>query len=559
MTYAEAQRKSRGLSSCVRLSSLVIGVLLGPLLVPAIQAAPPTVTYLYPAGACRGTSVEVTAGGTFERWPVQVWVSGQGVEAKAAKDKGKLSVRVSADAAPGTYYIRLYDEQGASSLRPFQVGLLPDVIEKEPNDDPKKPQLIDRAAVVVNGRLEKPGDVDCFTVILKKGQTFVASLDANRTLKSPMDAVLQVVSKDGFVLAQNDDFQVFDPQIVFPVTKDDTYLVRVFAFPSTPDSSIRFAGAETFVYRLTLTTGGFADHVWPLAVSRAGSPEVRLIGWNIPPEAQKLAAPPGLASSTKLFHQQVANPVSVSLEPHPCLDLTNPGNPQEPLTPPITVSGRLEKKGAISSFAILAKKGQPLTLQLESRTLGFPLSPLLRVQDDARKTIGQAEPSNINGDCELSFKPPQDGRYWVQVRDLHDRGGARFVYRLRILANAPDYDLTLANDRWTLVPGKPLDLPVTVNRRNGFDKPIELRIEGLPAGVTAQSPIKGDNKTINLRLATEKAGLAGPIRIVGTVKDQPAFSRIAQATVAELGETTSDLWLTTSAVPAPPPKPAKKK
>src|SRR5437763_3466184 len=113
------------------------------LLLPALgSAAPPTLTYLFPAGAQRGTTVEVTAAGTFERWPVGAWVSGGGVVAKAGKEKGKLSVTVAPDAVPGTYWVRLHDGQGASALRPFLVGTLPEVLEKEPNDDPKKPQAL---------------------------------------------------------------------------------------------------------------------------------------------------------------------------------------------------------------------------------------------------------------------------------------------------------------------------------------------------------------------------------------------------------------------------------
>ena len=39
----------------------------------------------------------------------------------------------------------------------------------------------------------------------------VAVMDANRTLGSPMDGLLQVVSPRGFVLAQNDDSNGLDP------------------------------------------------------------------------------------------------------------------------------------------------------------------------------------------------------------------------------------------------------------------------------------------------------------------------------------------------------------
>ena len=39
-----------------------------------------------------------------------------------------------------------------------------DALEKEPNDDPKAPQVLPSANVTVNGRLEKDGDVDVFAV-----------------------------------------------------------------------------------------------------------------------------------------------------------------------------------------------------------------------------------------------------------------------------------------------------------------------------------------------------------------------------------------------------------
>src|SRR4051812_48245391 len=90
-------------------------------------AAPPAVTYLYPAGGQRGTTVEVTAGGTFDRWPVQVWTRDKGITATTGKDKGRTSITIAGDAVPGVQWLRLHDEQGASTLRPFVVGLLPEV------------------------------------------------------------------------------------------------------------------------------------------------------------------------------------------------------------------------------------------------------------------------------------------------------------------------------------------------------------------------------------------------------------------------------------------------
>ena len=74
--------------------------------------------------------------------------------------------------------MRVADEEGASALRRFVVGTLPEVNEQEPNDDYRKPHALATANVTVNGRLAKAGDVDCFGLKLRKGQTLVASVEA---------------------------------------------------------------------------------------------------------------------------------------------------------------------------------------------------------------------------------------------------------------------------------------------------------------------------------------------------------------------------------------------
>jgi hypothetical protein len=540
----------------------VLLLLLG-LLATSAQAAPPTLTYLFPAGAQRGKTVEVTAGGVFPSWPVQAWVEGKGVGVKAARDKGRLTVTVADDAAPGTYWIRLFNAEGASAPRPFVVGTLPEVLEQEPNDDAKKPQVLASSNLVVNGRLEKPGDVDCFAVNLRRGQTLVASLQANRTLGSPMDGVLEVVSADGFVLEHNDDFHGLDPQIVFPVPKDGSYVVRTFAFPAVPDASIQFAGGELFIYRLTLTTGGFADHPFPLAVARAAPGQVELVGWNIPEAARRLRLDPSPdLDSVPLFHPQVANTVTVRLEPHPAIvqDKANDRRHPQPLTLPVTVSGCLEQAEAVHSYRFEAKKGQRLSFQVEAQALGFPLSPVLALTDAASKPLARAEGPALGRDPELSFQVPGDGAYQLEVSDLHAGGGPRFLYRLRAAPAEPDFELSLAADRFVLTPGKPLDIPVTVVGRNGFDRPIELVAEGLPEGVTAAAlPAAAGAKALTLRLSGGAKPASVPIRIVGKAKGKEELTRRARAALAGLDAATVNVWLTVPASSTATDKPVGEK
>lgn len=524
-------------------------------------------TSLFPAGTQRGKTVVVTAGGSFDSWPVQVWVDGKGVEAKAAKDKGKLSVAAAGDAVPGVYWLRLFNEQGASALRPFVVGTLAEVLEQEPNDDPKKPQVLASTTVTVNGRLEKTGDVDGFAVKLRKGQPLVASMEANRVLGSPLDAILQVVSAGGFVLDQNNDYHDLDPQIVFVAPAEDTYLVRTFAFPAVADSAIRFAGGAEFIYRLTLTTGGFVDHAYPLAVARSNPGQVELRGWNLPDSAQKLAVGPGDGSDTStLFHPQLANTTSVRLEPHPTATEAEPNDLKQPqgIQLPVTISGRIDPAGDEDVYRFLAKKGQKLLFRVEARSLGYPLDPVLRLTDAAGKTLAQVDDTGAGSrDAELAFTAAQDGPYHIAVRDLHGHGGFRYVYRLRAVFPEPDFALTLAADRFTLLPGKPLDIPVAIDRRNGFNGAIEISAGGLPAGVTASpvssTPTGSAAKSVTLRVSTTTDPLSAPFFIIGKAQGQPDLSRTARSALPGLNASTPRIWLTILKPGSAAPKPAQDK
>src|SRR5947208_608064 len=94
----------------------------------SIAAAPPTLTTLFPSGGQCGKTVEVTATGTFDPWPVRAWASAKGIDVKPGKDKGKFTVTIAPEVPPGTYWLRLYNADGASEQRPFLVSSLSEVL-----------------------------------------------------------------------------------------------------------------------------------------------------------------------------------------------------------------------------------------------------------------------------------------------------------------------------------------------------------------------------------------------------------------------------------------------
>lgn len=501
------------------------------LLATLAPAAPPTVTALYPAGAQRGTTVEVVATGTFERWPVQTWCDHPGIAVTPHKDRGKLTVTVAKEVPPGLYSLRLADEQGASALRPFFVGTLPEVADKEPNDDTRKPQVL-AASAVVNGKLGTRGDVDCFALAVKKGQTLVAALEANRVLGSPMDAIVQITTATGAVVAENHDHRGLDPQATYTAPADGTYVVRVYAFPAMPDSTIAFAGGDLYIYRLTLTTGPYLDHAYPLAVPRATPGKVTAVGWNLPADLRQLP----VTASGAVYHDSFAGTASVRLEPH--ATATQAGDEPQPLALPATVSGVLTGPARWHRYRVEAKKGQAVRLQLDSHSLGFAVTGVLRVTDATGKVVQRVEEAAraaaVAPDVALTFTPAQDGPHFLEVGDLFASSGPGHVYRLRCLTRQPDYQLTLAGDRFVVTPTKPLDVPVTIVRDN-FAGLIEVSIEGLPAGVTV-TPVtaKPAEKTVTLRLTATAAAVSGSVRVVGAVAGSADLRRVA----------TEHVWLT---------------
>ena len=284
-----------------------------------------------------------------------------------------------------------------------------------------------------------------------------------------MDAVLQVVSTDGFVLAQNDDDVGRDPRIVFEAPAAGTYIVRLFAFPATPDSSIRFAGGSAFVYRLTLTTGGFLDYAFPLAVGRDGPAVVEAIGWNIPADCRDLPIA-GIGRARRVhrvprFAGRI-RPWSVgSRSPRRSRPSPTIRRGLRRSRAPSPSAAGSTRRATRTSSASRCEKGDKRVFRVESRALGRPLDPVLRVLDAGGKILAESDDTGRNNrDLERSFTAPADGEYRLVVRDLNGRGGPRFAYLLSVLEPRPDFALSLASDRFDLTPGKTTKIAVAVQR-----------------------------------------------------------------------------------------------
>jgi hypothetical protein len=145
----------------------------------------PLVTSIFPLGHKAGdrTAVELTG------WNLPA-------ARLTADDKDRL---------PGVYPLSVGQGSIASNCVPFAVDSLPECPEQTGNDTPKTAQKL-TLPIIVNGRIDKPGDCDVFNFAAKAGSEIVAEVLARR-LDSPLDSVLKLTDSSGKQLACNDDNQ----------------------------------------------------------------------------------------------------------------------------------------------------------------------------------------------------------------------------------------------------------------------------------------------------------------------------------------------------------------
>jgi hypothetical protein len=191
----------------------------------------PFVTSVFPLGGRAGSKADVSLTG---------WNLPSTTLQMDAKKKGA-----------GVYPVTVGGDGGFERLH-FAVDTLPETFENEPNDTPSRARAI-TVPMVVNGRIDQPGDWDVFSFKLREGETLVAEIVARR-LGSPIDAMLDVIDASGKRIAVADDCD--DPAAGLETHHADPWLsVRA---PTTGTFHIRVSdvqqkGGGEYGYRLRVS------------------------------------------------------------------------------------------------------------------------------------------------------------------------------------------------------------------------------------------------------------------------------------------------------------------
>jgi hypothetical protein len=397
------------------------------------------------------------------------------------------------DNALGEHTLRVRTATGISELRTFHVGVYPVVQEKEPNSDFKEPQPIQLNQTIA-GVIENE-DIDYFSVTLKKGQRVTAEVEGIRLGMTLFDPYIAIMDTNRFELASCDDsaLGLQDPFVSFIAPKDGTYIIQL--------REAAYGGDNKCFYRLHVGTFPRPKTVYPMGGMLGQELAVKFLGDISGPISQSLKLPSEIEPKFPLYAQQnnlvSPTPNFIRVSAFPNVMEVEPNNDPQTATPanqelPLAFNGIIQEPGDYDTFKFKAKKGQNLDIGVYARRLRSPLDSVLTVTDSKGKQIANNDDS-AGPDSYARVSIPEDGDYFVRIRDHLRGGGPEYTYRIEITPAIPVLTITVpqavqnSQERQAIaIPrGNRMGTVIRATRAN-FSGDVAINAENLPKGVKAE-------------------------------------------------------------------------
>ena len=465
--------------------------------------SPPVLNTVFPAGGQIGKSVEVTVGGVSLQELQTLHCSVPGVRCERLEGN-RFRLTIPADAQPGLYDLWAVGDSGLSAPRTFAVGHREELLEAEPNSFMQEAMLVplDR---VINGQLDKAGDIDHFRVEATRGQRVVVECSAER-MDSYLRAVLEIFDSTGRRLAVNRGYFGTDPLIDFLVPEDGSYVVKI--------QDLTSSGSAEHHYRLEIDTGPRVAFSVPAVVERGKASRVTLYGWNLShggasaksrPEASdgltvalssragsefdsvEVEIPASLAEATwplpvRLQPSQAVlagaafpfylpgshAPVVIGITDVPVsVDRTDnhAAETAQMISVPCEISGQLVEGDERDWYAIDARRGEVFFVEAFGQRISSPVDLQISMVD-GRSTLSETKERNSEQSVVLAqfsdearnlgaafstshldpagrWVCPADGRFLIAVQNLNGglQSDMRRVYRLSVRREEPDFQI----------------------------------------------------------------------------------------------------------------------
>lgn len=475
------------------------------------QTSYPMLMSLKPVAAQVGATSEHTVSSRYSMYGAyDVIVTGKGVTGEIVPsdakpdDKGnkpsltKIKVRfhIAADAEPGVRDFRIATPQGVSTLGQLVVVRDPVVSESGKNNTAADANPITIPATVC-GAIETAEDVDFFKFHVEAGDEYTFHTRSQRLqdrihdLQQHVDPILTIRNSSGSTVAASDNYFYGDPFLTHRFEQAGDYFLEI--------RDVRYQGNAYWEYGIEISQRPFVEIVHPMGLPRGQDRQIELVGSKLPDTSTVTVKAPmdmplGPGWMPVPMGDELTNPVPVvvsDLPPVVEIDTENdtPETGQK-IALPAAISGRIEQESDLDYYTFDAKKGERFSFEVVARRQQSHLDSHLRIVDTSGKQLALNDDlrdgKRTYADSRIeNWTAPADGTYALEIRDLHLRGGDGFVYFIEARRALPHFNLYLDTDKTQLTPGTCGVLYVRIERKNGFDSPVQLAVDGLPSGVTA--------------------------------------------------------------------------
>ena len=395
----------------------------------------------------------------------------------------RVSVTVAADAPLGPREFRVAAPAGVSEPLPLNVDSLRQVGQVEGNHDTNHAQLVELPAVI-HGVIQEGAKTDFYRFKAQKDQRLIFDVYAFRS-GSSLDSSLALLDAGGKELVRSEDVNGLDSLIDFTVPNEGDYFLQIRDF--------RYQGGKDFKYRIVAGEWPYLDGIFPLGGQRGQSVEVTTRGRNLEALAQmKLKIEPDAPLGQQEIRAHTAkgysNPVSFDvgdLAEFTEIEPNNSSTNANAITLPVVINGRLNKEKDVDQFKFKAEKDQTFIFEVQASRFGSLLDAVLYLIDSKGAVIQQNDDA-VGADARIEQRFGETGEYFVRIRDLLERGGEEFAYRLVIRQPKPDFTVNFYPDTPRVPRGGHTAVGVEVERQAGFGGAVEAWLENLPPGVTAE-------------------------------------------------------------------------
>lgn len=496
------------------------------------QTAYPMVTHTFPLAVERGTTSEVTVRGQRNfAGAFAAYFQGEGITAEVLPQLDKqgkplttttdatLRLTVSDDAVLGPREFRLATAQGVSTVGQIIVTDQPVLQEVAKHDTLATAQPIEinrMVAGIIAGREE----VDFYKFSAKAGQQITFEIHSARLmfkvhdLQKHFDPILSVFDSNGRELASNDDYYFADPMLSHQFTADGEYYVSV--------RDVRYDSDPRWSYCLLVTDGPYVTAVQPMAVSAGASAKLQAVGFNLlQSEFEHSFTDKTGTHWIQLGSERPSNAVAVEVTSLPLSAEAEPNNEIQKATPamlPTVINGSIQAESDVDHFAFDLKKGDKVRFEVRARRNGSSLDSSLRLLNEKSAAVAATDDHATTKDSVLVATIAADGRYYLEVKDLLNRGGPTFNYIVQAQYDEPDFEIVCDDDKAGIAPGGHVPWFVKITRNGGFDGPVDVRVDGLPEGVSVNPltiPAGMTQGCLILTAAPDAMPALAPVQVVG--------------------------------------------